>query len=122
MTKTSEDVKGIRTNNERPQVIPMETDMENKHLSKADFVAKYDAQKKADEAGKAARQKVLDEAKAAKKGATQKPVDPNEEKINKLRAELADVEKELKDDPTSKKLLKQKNKIAGELDKAEDGE
>lgn len=128
MTKTAAEVKGITTDDERPAVIPMKTDMENKQLSKKQFVEKYALEAEAENAAKEAKQKVLDAARGKK--STGKKVDSaaepepestdNDEKIEALRAQLAEVEAKLKKDPDSKKLLKDKNKISADLDAAED--
>ncbi len=115
MSKTAQDVKGITTDNERPPVIPMKTDMSNKHLSKKQFVEKYAKIKKADEAAAVARAKVLGESEE-----TEPDTSASDEKIETLRAKLAEVEAKLRKSPEDKKLLKEKNKIAAELDKAED--
>src|SRR5438128_1645227 len=120
MTKTADQVKGVLTTNERPPLkIMTDPHHENKGLSYAQYVAKYDKIAKADAAAEAARKKVMGEELESPEIDSEADKDA---KIKDLRGMLAAVEKKLKDDPTNKKLLKEKNKIAGDLDKAEDGE
>lgn len=121
MTKTADQVQGVRSNtpDRDPVKIMKDPTFENKKLSYKQFVEKYEKIAKADAAAEVARKKVLGEELESP------DIDlkaDQEAKIKDLRSMLAAVEKKLKDDPTNKKLLKEKNKISEDLDKAEDGE
>lgn len=118
MSKTADQVKGIRSSHEdtKPHVIMQDPDFENKNLSHDEFVAKYKKIADADRAAEKARRKSLEESSKEETP----EVNEKEEKISSLREELAAIEKKLLKKPDDAKLMKEKNRVAAELDEAEE--
>ena len=111
--------KGVSAKRKKPIVIPVEDDPENQWISKADFVKKRTAEKKAKAAGEEARRKVLAEAGLGQK-APEVPKAPS--KVDKLRKQLAEAEKRLQGKPDSKSFAKQVKSLSEELEVAESEE
>lgn len=110
----SKDVKGVRSTKEPAtpvRVMPYRP--ENGRMSRDEFIAWRQKEKKAALKGEQARQEALSEDAGMDVPAA------DESKINTLRAKLADIEKKLIKKPGDTKLTKERNKIAEELDRAE---
>ncbi len=131
MSKSAEQVSGVKTTNKPPAPPEPMTDptFENKKLSREQYIEKYDKIAKAKEAGKKAEAAALEAAginsdgtigKGSAAKASSTPQMEAEKNLQRLRGELADIESQIKADPKNLALKKKKNKIAEELDRAEE--
>lgn len=116
---TAKEVRGVTAKRKKPLVIPVPDDPENQFISKAEFLKKRSAQKKANEAAEEARKRVLAEHGVAQDTPKQaeKPKAPS--KVEKLRSALANAEKKLQEKPDSKAFAKKVKEISEELEVAE---
>lgn len=118
MAKKNE-VAGVTAKRKRPIVIPVADDPENQWISKADFLKKRAAQKKAKAAGEEAKQRVLDEAGIGKAAPKEAKPTPGQEKLQKLRKDLANAESKLAGSPGSKSWAAKVKALSEELEVAE---
>ena len=121
MAKKNE-VSGVTAKRKRPIIIPVEDDPENQWISKSDFLKKRAAQKKANQAGEEAKQRVLAEAGVGKAATKEAKPTQGEENLAKLRKALAAAEASLAKNPTSKSWAAKVKALSEELEVAESEE
>ena len=112
-----DEVKGITAKRERPVVVPEPDRPERQWMSKADVLKAKALEKKANEAGEAAKQKVLAEMKAeapAKKGPSE-----HEQKLQKARSALAHAKNQLEEKPDSKVWKRKISELEDQLEALE---
>ena len=121
MAKKNE-VAGVTAKRKRPVIIPVEDDPENQFISKADFLKKRAAQKKANEAGEEAKRRVLADAGVGKVATEEAKPTPGQENLAKLRKALANAEASLAKNTGSKSWAKKVKDLSEELEVAESNE
>lgn len=120
-------VKGIRTDMERPVRVPKPTNPDRGRMSYEEAMKDNERIKRANSRAEEIKQQILreelsgssDEVIPKARTVEIRKASPSVEKIKELREKLADIETELLKDPESRGLKIQRGKIASQLDKLE---
>ena len=116
-----ENTKGVRSKKDTVIVHPLPTRMENKRMSKEDFLERRRLDNEANVAAEAAKAKVLKEKGITKDESKQsEDIESVKKTISSLKSQIKETRDEVAQAPTSKKLKAKLDKLSGKLDLAED--
>lgn len=113
------EVSGVTAKRKRPIVIPKEPNPARQWMSKADAVKENEAMKKADAKADEARRQSLAESSMGKAAPKEAKPTPGQEKLAKLRKDLANAESKLAGSPGSKSWASKVKALSEELEVAE---